>query len=180
MKEHFMARKSEAAHHPVVTTNTDTYELLKAVEQFLYLEAKYMDLNEYDEWLSLWDTECLYWVPCNADDIDPHRAVSLIFDKRSQLEERLFRLKGRHAFAQQPRSRLQRVVSNVVVEGATFESVSASSSFVLGELRNNTETVWFGRCLYKLNRTFTGLQIREKKVLLLNNDAPLPNITFLI
>src|SRR5581483_7317320 len=88
-------------------------ELRRAVEEFLYLEAELMDSHQYDRWMELWDEEALYWVPCNADQIDPERQVSLIYEHREQIEDRLFRLKGRHAHAQRPKSRLMRVVSNI-------------------------------------------------------------------
>ena len=52
------------------------------VESFLYQEALFMDEHRFDEWLSLWDDPAQYWVPCNADDIDPTRRVSLIYDDR--------------------------------------------------------------------------------------------------
>jgi len=40
------------------------------VTKFLYLEADLMDEHRFDEWLALWSSELLYWVPCNDDDID--------------------------------------------------------------------------------------------------------------
>jgi len=33
------------------------------VEAFLYREARLMDEHAYDEWLSLWTADALYWVP---------------------------------------------------------------------------------------------------------------------
>jgi 3-phenylpropionate/cinnamic acid dioxygenase small subunit len=155
-------------------------QLLRAVEEFLYTEADYMDTHQYDRWLELWDQEALYWVPCNADEIDPARKVSLIYEHREQIEDRLFRLKGRHAHAQQPKSRLTRVISNVRITGHDSIKVSVSSNFVLGEVRLDRQTVWMGRNSHTLLHQPEGFKIREKKVVLLNNDSPMGNLTFLI
>jgi 3-phenylpropionate/cinnamic acid dioxygenase small subunit len=158
----------------------NTPDILRAGEQFLFLEAKHMDAHDYDKWLELWHSELSYWVPCNADEGDPKRSVALIYDDRAQLEDRLMRLKGKHAFAQTPRSRLMRVVSNVMIESQSDSEVIVSSAFSLGEWRSNHETHWFGRNLHTLIFTGDGFRIRHKKVMLLNNDGPMPNITFII
>ncbi|MBF6571431.1 MAG: aromatic-ring-hydroxylating dioxygenase subunit beta [Candidatus Binataceae bacterium] len=158
----------------------DNLELLKAVEQFLYSEAEYMDSHQYDRWFELWDEQALYWVPCNADEADPNSNVALIYENRDKIEDRLFRLKGRHAHAQNPRSRLMRVVSNVRIAQADAGKVVVTSQFVLGEVRLDRQTVWIGRSQHTLLQTANGFKIREKKVLLLNNDSPMGNLTFLI
>lgn len=155
-------------------------DLLKAVEQFVYHEARCMDEHRYDDWLSLWEQEMLYWVPCDNADDDPRRAVSIIHDRRAQLEQRITRLKGRYAFAQQPHTRLLRVVSNVQIEGDAGESLVAGSTFTLGDWRSDRQTVWFGRNRHVLVRHGDGFRMREKKVLLLNNSGALGNLTFLV
>lgn len=155
-------------------------ELQRSVEQFLYLEADLMDEHRYDEWLGLWDDEALYWIPSNEDDYDPKRHVSIIYERRPQMENRVFRLKGRHAISQQPRTRLLRVVSNIVIAGVSPEFVVATSKFTLGDLRPSQEVHWYGRNRHVLRLSEGGFRIREKKVVLLNNDYPMGNMTFLM
>ncbi len=160
--------------------NGVAFELLKSVEQFLYREARCMDEHRYDDWLALWEQELLYWVPCDDADDDPRRAVSIIHDRRAQLEQRVTRLKGRYAFAQQPRTRLLRVVSNVEIESDSGESLVVGSTFALGDWRSDRQTAWFGRNRHVLVRHGDGFRMREKKVLLLNNSGALGNLTFLV
>ena len=62
------------------------------VERFLFLEARLMDEHRYKEWLALWTDDGVYWVPCNDDDIDPKRHVSIIYDDRERLEQGIDRL----------------------------------------------------------------------------------------
>src|SRR5437773_1767250 len=79
------------------------------IEAFLYREARLIDEHRYDEWLSLWTDEAIYWVPCNEDDTDPERQVSIIYDDRVRLGERVARLQSGAAWAQEPKSRMRRV-----------------------------------------------------------------------
>jgi 3-phenylpropionate/cinnamic acid dioxygenase small subunit len=155
-------------------------ELLRRVEQFLFREADCMDRHAYDEWLALWVEDLLYWVPCNADDADPERKISLIYDRREQLLQRIARLQGKHAHAQDPKSRLVRVVSNVAIRECAGDRVVAASAFVLGEMRRNRQRVWLGRSLHTLDRRGEGFMMKQKKVLLLDNDSLMDNLQFLV
>jgi 3-phenylpropionate/cinnamic acid dioxygenase small subunit len=148
--------------------------------QFLFEEAEMMDHHRFDEWLALWCDESRYWVPCNSEALDPTKSISLIYENREQLEDRVFRLKGRHAHAQSPRSRLMRVVSNIVIESQSEDVVVVRSHFVLGEVRGGRQETLFGRNRHVLARESSGLRIREKHVFLLNNDITMNNVTFLI
>ena len=156
-------------------------QTLREVELFLFHEAALADANQYEEWLALWTEDLLYWVPCNADEIDPQRKISLIYDQRPQLEDRIFRLGTRHAYAQRPRSRLTRLVANIVLED--YDATAGgwvSSRFIATEMRHNTQTLWSGRMRHRLVRVDGALRLREKHVFLLNNDAPMGNLTFII
>lgn len=153
---------------------------MREIEAFLVREARLMDEHRYDEWMELWEDDLVYWVPCNEDEINPGRHVSLIYDGRESLTERIWRLKGKQAHAQRPKSKLQRVVSNVVLERDEGGEVVVSSAFVLGEVRNAVQTVYLGRNVHTLSRRDGALRMKQKKVMLLNNDAPIGNLTFLL
>ena len=70
------------------------------IENFLYREARLMDEHAYDEWLSLWTEDALYWVPSNDDDMDPTQQVAIIYDNLAQMQNRIDRLKGGAAYSQ--------------------------------------------------------------------------------
>lgn len=160
---------------------TSDWAAFREVELFLTHEADLADSHRYEEWLGLWARDLLYWVPCNQDDPDPKRQISLIYDDRPALEERLFRLGTRYAHSQRPQSRLSRVVSNIMFDGYEPEGGGAvTSRFVLGEERRESQTIWIGRARHVLVRENGGLRIREKKVWLINNDSPMPNLTFVL
>ena len=150
------------------------------IENFLYREARLMDTHAYDEWFALWTDDALYWVPSNDDDIDPERHVSIVYENKARLEDRITRLKSGAAYAQDPKSRLSRVISNVEIEEAGNPEVTVYSTFNLTALRRSTMTTFAGHTIHRLRPEGDSFKIAYKKVLLVNNDEVINNMTFLV
>jgi benzoate/toluate 1,2-dioxygenase beta subunit len=152
-----------------------------AIETFLYREARLADENRYDEWIALWTDDAIYWVPANIDDYDPHLHLSIIYDDRDRLQDRVDRLKSGAAWAQEPRSRMRRIISNI--EAAVPEAngdITVHSNFVLGELRRNRQNSYYAGQVHRLRPTPEGLKLAYKKVMLINNNEPIHNMTFIV
>jgi 3-phenylpropionate/cinnamic acid dioxygenase small subunit len=165
----------------MVTSDEVSDALEREVTRFLVREARYMDEHRYDEWLALWAGDGLYWVPCNADDIDPLRQVSIIYDDYERIVQRIDRLKSGSVLAQDPPPRMRRVVSNVEIEAGANDELAVESNFVLVYARTSDQQLWAGRSLHALRRRPDGaLRIARKKVLLINNDQEMPLLQFLI
>ena len=162
--------------------DTGDFRVLREVEEFLFREADLADNHRYDEWLALWTKDARYWVPSNEEEIDPSRHISVIYDDWKRLDERIFRLKGKHAHAQTPRSRLARVVSNVrLVDFDPERGGTVSSRLVLGEVRLDRQTLWIGKVRHVLVRAVDGqFKMKEKWVYLISNDTPMTNLTFIV
>jgi len=150
------------------------------VERFIYDEAQLMDEHRYDEWLALWTDDALYWVPSGRDDINPKREISLIYDDRVRLQVRIARLKSGFAHAQEPKSRMRRVVSNIVIEEVENGEILVQSNFLLAELRRGKQDLFAGRTMHRLRPHDGSFKLVSKKVLLVNNDEYIDNLTFLI
>jgi 3-phenylpropionate/cinnamic acid dioxygenase small subunit len=150
------------------------------IERFLFKEARLMDEHRYDEWLDLWiQEEATYWVPANADDADPAVNVSVIYDRRGQLRNRIRRLKET-LWLKERTPRLKRIVGNIVIESESGAEVTVSSSFILAELHRGIQTIWAGGTTHVLVNGGGSLRIKAKKVVLLNNNEPIPNMLFLM
>jgi benzoate/toluate 1,2-dioxygenase subunit beta len=153
----------------------------RRIENFLYHEACLMDENAYEEWLSLWaDEDICYWVPGSAGETDPAQEVSIIYDNRKLLEARVKRLASGLAYAQDPKSRMRRVISNIEIEQAADAILTTWSNFMLGEFRRGRQDIFIGRASHRLRPHGDSFKIIFKKVLLINSDGYIDNLTFLI
>ena len=152
----------------------------RAVTRFLTVEARLQDEHQYDAWEALWDEEALYWVPAGGDDIDPSRQVSYIYDNRARIATRIRQLKSGWRHAQNPASRLRRVLSNAEVERVEEGLVHVAANFVLVEARHGNQFIWAGRTQYRLKPEGASFRLRMKKVLLINSDQPISTLAFII
>jgi 3-phenylpropionate/cinnamic acid dioxygenase small subunit len=150
------------------------------IEGFLYREARLIDENAYDEWLSLWTDDAIYSVPCNSDDADPSLQVMIVYDDRRMLEDRIMRLKSGFARSQQSFSRMRRLISNVEFSSSSDGAYIAHSNFILAELRRSRQTIFSGHTIHTLRAAGGSFKIAAKTVLLLNDDEPIENLTFLV
>jgi len=155
-------------------------DLREQVSDFLTHEADLMDRYQYDDWLALWSADGNYWVPCNEDDYDPARHVSIIYDNYDRLQERCFRLNGDAAHSQDPPSRLCRIIGNQQVSRSGNGNVQVRANMILVEVRSGEKNVYGARLEYVLLAEGDSFKIKQKKVILLDNDEPLGNLTFLL
>lgn len=154
------------------------------VEQFLYREARYADESDYDAWEALWTDDALYWVPVAATG-DPSRTMSVIYDNRSRIATRLKQVRTGKRYAQAPPSNLRRLVSNIEFLGGRTNSsggidLEVGANFLVLESRARGTQLWGGRTTYRLRRQDGDLRLAYKKVVLVNNDQPIPTLGFLI
>jgi len=156
-----------------------TEEQKLKIEAFLFLESRLMDENRYSDWLELFADECEYWIPSNAEDIDPNKHVSIMYCDRAMLNNHVERLLQGKAFAQSPQSRLRRIVGNIeILEGTDFWQVE--NNFIIMEVRNHTQRLHGGRSQYELVEVGDEIRIKAKKVLLVGIDEHQESVTFLI
>jgi 3-phenylpropionate/cinnamic acid dioxygenase small subunit len=164
----------------VTTVDATRTELWLEVSQFLYREAALIDGGRFRDWLDLFTDDAVYWVP-QADGEDPERFVSIAYDDRRRLGERVLRLESGFAHAQDPPSRTCHLVGNVVLGAEEDGELPVSSSLLVAEVRRAVQTLYAARVEHRLTRADSGaLSIRRKVVRLINSDAPLGNVSFLL
>jgi len=150
------------------------------IEQFLYREACLMDEHRYQEWLSLWTEDGVYWVPCAREPSDPSREVSIIYDDRAKLADRALYLETGTVREPDARPLMRRVISNIEATPLSDTETEVASNFVLVEARDDGQYIWCGRSIHRLRREGPDLKIAFKKVLLVNRAQPMPILQFLI
>ena len=156
----------------------------KAVEAFLYKEARFADEARYADWEALWADDAVYWVPATTDpEVDPNTHISHIYDNRQRIATRIKLLQSGHRYSQEPASSMRRLISNIEVEKNERNEFVVGSNFLLVELsiQAKHEThLWAGRTAHTLRWVDAELKMSRKKVVLVNAAEPLPNMSFLI
>jgi len=169
--------------------------LTQEIAQFLYTEAEILDERQYDEWLDLLADDIRYWMPMRrnvkygettreftreTDDIN-------WFDEgKDTLTRRVRQIQTGIHWAEEPRSRITHMVSNVQLLTATSDAVVArelavKSRFLIYRNRVETETdVLVGKREDTLRRTGDGWLIARRKIILDQNVLLSKNLTFFI
>lgn len=94
------------------------------VAAFLFREARLLDDRQWDEWLTCYAPNAVFWMPAWDDDDklveDPQREISLIYyPNRDGLEDRVFRIKTERSGASMPEPRTNHAVTNIEVTSET-------------------------------------------------------------
>ena len=163
-----------------MAVDTAARQLLDEVTQWVYREARLQDEHRYDEWEALWTDDGIYWVPANGEGGDPEQEMSIIYDNRSRIALRIRQFHTGKRYSQTPKSRLRRVVSNIEILSDDGGELTVGSNALIFESHVRGDTLWAARNEYRLRRDGTGLKMAFKKVVLVNNQAALWSMAFLV
>jgi 3-phenylpropionate/cinnamic acid dioxygenase small subunit len=153
------------------------------VAGFLFQEARLLDERRYDEWLSLFADEGLYWMPSDDLTADPATSVTIVYEDVEALRARIGRLNTGKQYAQDPPSRICRAVSNVYIDGGAedTEDLTVRSVLVAVEARrHHTKRVYGAHVSHILRPSGASFAIVRKRVDLVDNDQFFENLTFLL
>ena len=173
----------------------DRLLLREEISDFLYREAELLDERRYREWLALLADDMRYWMPMRRnvkvgeDGREFTRETSDInwFDEgKDTLERRVKQIETGIHWAEEPRSRLSHLLTNVVVQSArpSFaapQDVSVTCRFLIYRNRVQTETdILVGRREDLLRRNGAGWLLARRKIILDQNVLLSKNLTFFI
>ena len=174
-------------------------EIARAVERFLYREARLLDERRFDEWLTLLADDIRYWVATRSNRyprrskaiaiLDPDRYVeddlpragdlAILDETRATLAMRVERLDTGMAWAEDPPSRTRHLVSNIeVFEGDKPGELVALSNFIVYRTRAETEQDFYVGARHDvLRRANGGFLLAERKVVLDQNVLLAKNVS---
>jgi len=149
--------------------------------RLLEREARLLDQLRYDDWLALYAPECIYWVPSTPNAGDPRREISVMFDDRRRLEDRIYRFRTGYAWSQAPASRTVRLVTNVeVFATARDDSRMVRSNFLINEFWGDETRVLTGWAGHRLVRDGAEWKIQAKQVNLIDCDQSIRNPSIIL
>jgi 3-phenylpropionate/cinnamic acid dioxygenase small subunit len=154
---------------------------------FLLQEAWLLDRRRYRDWLSLYADECLYWVP-TSDDMpdpaagDPQTQVTLAFDDRRRLNDRISWLETGMAYSQFPPSTTSHLLTgHVQLPTVRPGEIKIRSSFLIHEARAGRPVQSLaGWCGHVLTEEDGALKIARKIVSVVGASQGHLNLTFLL
>ena len=158
--------------------------MLAVRDQFRMLlerEARLLDQLRYEDWLALYARECIYWVPSTPKAGDPRREISVMFDDRRRLEDRIYRLRTGFAWSQAPASRTVRLVTNVeVFATARTDTRMVRSNFLISEFWGDETRMLTGWAGHRVVRHGDRWEIRAKQVNLIDCDQCIRNPSIIL
>jgi 3-phenylpropionate/cinnamic acid dioxygenase small subunit len=159
-------------------------------EAFLYRECRLLDTLRLEEWLELFTEDGVYWLPIvDGEPEDAGGSISIVFDDAERRGERVYRTLHTPVLDQNPRSRTMHLVGNVEIAGTDRRGdTRVLCNQVIAEIRAggqlqvglNQSRLLAARCEYRFRQGSDGWRISLKKMLLLNSDQPLYNLTFVL
>ena len=147
---------------------------LETVSQFLYQEARFLDDEQWDDWLACYAPNASFWMPSWDDDdkltTDPQSEISLIYyPNRQGLEDRVFRIKTERSSATMPDTRTSHNISNIEVIERDGEKVTVRFNWNTLSFRYKTSYSYFGMSRYEIDFSGEKPQILSKYVVLKND-----------
>ena len=156
----------------IVSVADGTYE---AVRDLLYLEADLLDRRQWAQWIDLYTEDCVYWVPSWAteDELtdDPELEVNFIYlTGKPSLEARIYRIESGNSYATAPLARTAHLVDTIRLVKADEDIIEASAKWMtMSSDPRWGKQIHGGWYEYRLRRNGDGLQIAEKKIVLLES-----------
>jgi 3-phenylpropionate/cinnamic acid dioxygenase small subunit len=149
--------------------------------RLLEREARLLDQLRYEDWLKMYAAECIYWVPSTPAAGDPRREISVMFDDRRRLEDRIYRLHTGFAWSQAPASRTVRMISNVeVFATARNDARMLRSNFLISEFWGDETRVLTGWAGHRVVRDGEQWKIQAKQVNLIDCDQCIRNPSIIL
>jgi benzoate/toluate 1,2-dioxygenase beta subunit len=144
-------------------------------------EARFLDQLRFQDWLSCYTEECIYWVPSTPNGGDPRGEIAVMFDDRRRMEDRVYRLTTGFAWSQAPSSRTVRIVSNVeVFASRSAEQRMVRSNFVIHEFWDDETRQLAGWAGHRFRKHGGAWKISAKQVNLLECDQCIRNPSIIL
>ncbi len=147
--------------------------------RILHEEALLLDRLDFDPWIAMYASDCVFWMPAWRDDgtqtENPDRELSLIYYKgRRNLEDRVQRIRSGFSVASAVMPRVSHMIGNVLVRESDGDIVRVASTFIVNvhDVRTRRDHAYFGRYEHELRLENGAWKISRKVIRLMNDVVP--------
>ena len=164
-----------------MTVNVSSFTRAE-IEEFLITEAALLDEWRLEEWLALMAPDVRYLVPpLDAPDADHRDTLFLIADDRRTLASRVRQLLSGTTWAENPRSRTRRLITNVRLLTVDGDEARITANFAVWRFQHEQSDVYVGQYRHVLVRGASGLLFRERRAVLdLETLRPHGKLSFIL
>ncbi|WP_144639298.1 3-phenylpropionate/cinnamic acid dioxygenase subunit beta [Bordetella genomosp. 13] len=178
---------------PALVRDARYYDLKRDVEEHLYDECELLDTRRFDLWLETLADDLVYFMPMNfnvkfgrhgsAEHTRMEKDMSWFNEGKWTLAKRAEQIMTGVHWAEEPLSRLSRLVSNVQItaideSAASGLEVDVRSRFLMYQNRCEYEEYFFaGRRYDRLRRVGDGWQLARREIHLPQNVLLAKNLT---
>ena len=152
------------------------------IEEFLYREAALLDRSQFDQWEALFTQTGKMEIPTTDWTGWDHLSGGFfVLDNRELITARVKRLKNRKAHAENPRSRIHRLVSNVTIVNQQDDEIEIEASFIIHRFRDLTAQVYVGYYQHLLKVVGDDLRFQRRRSVLLHEQLePGARLSFIL
>lgn len=172
------AKRSVPARRPAVRAKASVPAadgaLLGSVERFLYRQAELLDGRRWDDFIELFTSDGIYWMPASPEQTTGDGVPSIFYEDRNLMTVRMKRLRHPHAWSQMTAWGTSHLIGNVAIETddrRTGELVVRSRFHVM-EFRHDATRHFAGSYVHHLRRTSDGFRIKLQRVDAVNAQGP--------
>jgi len=161
---------------PVAARLVTPTDPLREIEQFLYLQSELLDNKRWQDYIDLFASDGVYWMPVSPDQTEWEGSPSIFAEDKYLMEVRMGRVTHPTAWSQAPMWGTSHVIGNVVIEStpgsAPGEPWIVRSRFQMMELRRDTVRHFGGTYRHTLVHEHGQLKIKLQRVDMVNAQAP--------
>ena len=150
-------------------------EMLNKIEDLIFLEADLLDRKQWQDWIDLYTSDCVIWVPSwdSEEQLveDPELSVNMMYlVGKPALEARVHRITSVDAYASLPLARTMHSVTNIRLVEETSTIFKEEAKWIVLCLDPRRGKIWRGGWYdYSLEKCQKGLQIQAKKLTLMED-----------
>tara|TARA_Y100001934_G_scaffold103857_1_gene127692 strand:+ start:2245 stop:2745 length:501 start_codon:yes stop_codon:yes gene_type:complete len=154
---------------------SDKIEMLNKIEDLIFLEADLLDRKQWQDWLDLYTSDCVIWVPSwdSEEQLveDPELSVNMMYlVGKPALEARVHRITSVDAYASLPLARTMHSVTNIRLVEETSTLFKVVAKWIVLCLDPRRGKIWRGGWYdYSLEKCQKGLHIQAKKITLMED-----------
>ena len=137
------------------------------VERMFVEEAALLDEWKLMEWLETLTDDAMYLVPpLDLPDADHRTALFLVADTYTMLKSRVEQLLSKVNWAENPRSRTRRLVTNFRILETACDTARVTANFAVWQFAREQTNVYVGHYVHTLERDSTCWRIKERRAIL--------------